>query len=63
VVTQDGSLSDCAAVEADPEGLGFSEAVVKLASTMRMNPWSRDGVPVDGATILVGVRLNLKSEP
>ena len=42
-------------------GLGFSEAAVKLASTMRMNPWTIDGAPVDGAVVRVGVRLNLKS--
>jgi hypothetical protein len=35
---------------------------VKLASTMRMNPWARDGTPVDGATIFLGVTLNLKSQ-
>lgn len=62
-VRQDGSLSDCAAVEADPPDLGFSEAVVKLVSTMRMNPWSRDGMPVDGATVSLAVRLNLKPTP
>jgi hypothetical protein len=55
-------LTDCSAVEANPEGLGFSEAVVKLASTMRMNPWSRDGTPVDGGTVVLGVTLNLKAQ-
>jgi TonB family protein len=62
VVTEDGQLSDCAPAEADPDGLGFSEAAAKLASTMRMNPWTVDGAPVDGAVIRVGVRLKLKSQ-
>jgi TonB family protein len=62
VVARDGTLTDCSAVEANPEGLGFSEAVVKLASTMRMNPWSRDGTPVDGGTVVLGVTLNLKAQ-
>jgi TonB family protein len=61
-VTQDGRLTDCTPAPAEPEGLGFSEAAVKLASTMRMNPWSRDGAPVDGATILVAVTLNLSAK-
>ena len=61
-VTQDGSLINCVAIEAAPADLGFSEAVVKLASTMRMNPWSRDGTPVDGSTVFLGVTLNLKSQ-
>jgi len=30
---------------------------------MRMNPWQRDGEPVDGAVVQVGVRLNLKPQP
>ncbi len=62
VVGPDGALSDCAPVEADPEGLGFSEAAAKLASTMRMNPWTPDGSPVDGAVVRVGVRLDLRQQ-
>jgi len=63
VAAQDGSLADCQPQPGDPDGLGFSEAAVKLASTMRMNPWQRDGEPVDGAVVQVGVRLNLKPQP
>jgi TonB family protein len=62
IVGPDGTLGDCAPVEADPEGLGFSEAAAKLAATMRMNPWTADGSPVDGAVVRVGVRLDLKPE-
>jgi TonB family protein len=61
VVEQDGSLSDCAAEPGDPDGLGFSDAAVRLASTMRMNPWTIDGEPVDGAVVRLGVKLTLKS--
>jgi hypothetical protein len=60
VVAQDGTLTDCAAQEADPDGLGFAEAAAKLVSTMRMNPWTMDGAPVDGTVVRIGVRLNLK---
>ena len=61
-VMRDGSLTNCAPKTADPEGLGFSEAAVTLASTMTMNPWLRNGEPADGAVVQVRVRLNLKSE-
>jgi len=61
-VAADGALTDCAPERADPEGLGFSEAAAKLVSTMRMNPWTSDGRPVDGAMVTVSVRLNLKPE-
>jgi hypothetical protein len=30
---------------------------------MRMNLWSRDGTPVDGGTVVLGVTLNLKAQP
>lgn len=59
-VADSGSLSDCKPYQADPEGLGFDTAAVTLASTMRMNPWTVDGSPVDGDTVLVGIQLNLK---
>jgi len=61
-VTKTGTLSDCAPEDADPEGLGFSEAAAELASTMRMNPWTTDGQPVDGAVVRIGVRLSLKAD-
>jgi TonB family protein len=59
VVAPDGSLTDCTPQAADPAGLGFSEAAVKLASGLRMNPWSADGGPVDGAVVNIPIRLNL----
>jgi TonB family protein len=60
VVAVDGTLTNCAPQSADPDGFGFSEAAVRLASTMRMNPWTMDGAPVEGAVVQIGVRLNLK---
>jgi TonB family protein len=61
-VAADGTLTSCAPQEADPNGLGFSEAAVRLAATMRMNPWTSDGAPVDGAVVRVGFRLTLKPQ-
>jgi TonB family protein len=61
IVAPGGALIDCAAQPGDPDGLGFSEAAVKLAQTMRMNPWTADAAPVDGASVDVAIRLNLKS--
>lgn len=59
-VAADGTLSNCAPEPADPDGLGFSEAAVKLASAMRINLWSADGAPVEGGIVHVPIRLNLK---
>ena len=60
VVAADGSLTDCTPETGDPEGLGFSEVAAKLASSMKMNPWTSDAAPVDGAVVRVAIRLNLK---
>jgi protein TonB len=61
VVAPGGGLTSCTPQPGDPDGLGFSEAAVQLASTMRMNPWTPDASPVDGAVVDVAVRLNLKT--
>jgi TonB family protein len=61
-VQADGSLTDCAPETADPDGLGFSDSVVRLASVMKMNPWTADAAPVNGALVEVRIQLNLKAD-
>lgn len=61
-VAADGALTACAPEPGDPDGLGFSEAAVKLASAMKMNLWSADGAPVEGGVVHIPIRLNLKPE-
>ncbi len=68
VVAPDGALTACAPGPADPPNLGFSEIAVKIAGVMRMNRWSGGGGPIDGARIVLPIRLNLdpndnKSDP
>jgi hypothetical protein len=60
VVGVDGALIQCTPEASDPVGLGFSEAAVKLASTMKMNLWSADGEPVEGGVVHIPIRLDLK---
>jgi TonB family protein len=58
-VAADGALTDCAPDAAEPEGRGFSEAVVKLAPMMRVNLWSADGAPVQGGVVRFPLTLTL----
>lgn len=57
-VAADGSLTGCAPGPATPEGLGFSQAAVAAARAMRMNPWTDDGGPVDGARVTVPLQFD-----
>ena len=60
VVGPDGGLTQCAPAAGDPDGLGFSEAVAKLATGLKINLWSADASPVDGGKLRVEMRLALK---
>src|SRR5579859_334434 len=57
-VAANGALSACAPDTAQPAGLGFSEAAVALAGTMRMNLWSADGAPVQGGQVRIPIQLS-----
>ncbi|THD61390.1 TonB family protein [Phenylobacterium sp.] len=59
-VAADGAMSACAPEAGDPDGLGFSEAAVRLAATLKMNLWSADGAPVVGGVVHIPIRLNLR---
>lgn len=58
-VTQDGRLNPCAVTEESPQGWGFGEAALSMASTFRMKPMLMDGRPVGGARM----RLPLQWRP
>jgi len=62
-VAADGALLNCATGVGRPDGLGFSEAAVVVASVMRMNLWTREGGPIDGAKISLPIRFNLGQGP
>jgi hypothetical protein len=61
-VAPDGKLTDCKPAPATPPALGFSEAAVRVASAMQMNPWSEGGGPVDGVRLRLPVTFNLTAE-
>jgi hypothetical protein len=60
-VAADGALHDCRPLAAEPEGLGFSEAAVKVAQVLRMNRWTQAGGPIDGVVNLP-IRFNLAGQ-
>jgi TonB family protein len=61
-IAHGGALINCQVKSEAPENLGFGRAALAIAAVMVMNPWTPQGVPVDGAHIRLPIRVNLKDE-
>jgi len=58
-VSADGTMTDCKPLPGEPDGLGFSQSAVVMASAFRMSPWTNGGGPVDGAIVNLPIRFDL----
>jgi TonB family protein len=57
VVDGRGELTDCQVQREDPVGLDFGAAAMEAAKLMAMNPWSKEGEPLDGLPIVLPIRF------
>ncbi len=57
-----GMMTACQVLSEDPAGMDFGLAAVRVASSMGVNPWTKDGEPVEGAHVKFAIRLN-RQEP
>jgi TonB family protein len=58
VVGPGGTLTQCAPGPGAPAGLGFSEAVAEIASSLKVAIWSDDAGPVLGGQVRLELRLD-----
>ena len=58
-VLADGHLDHCVVVAEQPQGMGFGEASVAMASLFKMKPTLDDGASVDGAQVLIPLNWSL----
>jgi TonB family protein len=62
LITAEGRLVNCEAAHETPTGLDFGAAAVKAASVIRMNPWTKEGDPVEGLKITIPFLFALADE-
>jgi TonB family protein len=58
IVDVRGELTDCQVRREEPAGLDFGAAAIQAAKLIAMNPWSKEGEPLDGLPITLPIRFN-----
>lgn len=58
-IAQGGGIEACAITKEDPPGLGFGEATLRLAKSIRVSTWTVEGLPTVGGSVTVPIRYDV----
>ena len=58
-VRANGTVTNCRIVSEDPPDMGFGDAAVRLSRLFKMRPQTRDGSPVEGASVTIPIAFRL----
>jgi periplasmic protein TonB len=58
-VRANGTLENCNVLSENPRDLGFGDAALKLVPKFQMKPETRDGEPVNGASVTIPITFRL----
>lgn len=58
-VKANGTVAGCSVVSEDPADMGFGDAAIRLSKLFRMRPQTRDGQPVEGASVRIPIAFRL----
>ena len=57
VVAADGSLTSCKTESESTPGVGFGAIAEQIAGAFKLNPWTEDGLPADGAHVRMPIKM------
>ena len=57
LIGADGGLSQCRVVSESAPGVGFGDTAKAIAEASHTNPWNDDGLPTDGARVLLPIQM------
>jgi TonB family protein len=61
-VNADGTVSGCQPVSENPVDYGFGDAAIRLSKQFKMKPQTIDGMPVDGAVVVIPLAFSAPGE-
>lgn len=57
VIAAKGDLTQCTVVKESRPGVGFGDMAKRIAAGFATNPWTDDGVPAEGAHVLMPIEM------